>query len=640
MPRNNALRSPPGGRPSTACHRCHDRKVKCSREVPCRNCHLAHRTCTYPSREQFLTVPESYIRNLEANASRLSAAPATYYPAVSSRPNDVGTHANGATSSGSHSKAELLVEDPTTEGFVSRLKRFRQPYLAGSSSQLPHDSQSSPSNVGGNTPQESAYEYVRLNFDTKNPSLSIKLPPYPYALVLLNQFDVFLGHDWHWFLRKTFREKLNVTYQQPFSDEASDRTWLCRLLVVFALGESYNSGQPPEIHFLPDGSHASHSFPDRESKPPPGTQFFEQALALLNIRHENPSIDQVEALNLIAFYSYSLNRRKAAYSYAGQSTRMSNMLGLHKPPTSTTSSIVELEHQKRVWWTTYCLDRMTSTEMGLPTAIHISEVEISYPEDSPLLTPEQREEFGDAHTINAYIQLAFIHADICENMKSLDEDTTANVGKWTGSIVQRLNDLKAGLPPHLNYDFEDGIPEPVKQLHDRSLASLYQRYNQCFILLLRPLFLKRIMLLLSSKTTEAEQEDLQDLTNICLRMARTTLNIIIDLWNMDKIAKFGFWESLHLFSSLTILSLANSVNSRWPGSFNEKPNDAATYETAKNLLLNMVLAGNLASKGQACMLEDVEAFHEVCWRDDRETFEIDSSWNLDDWISQITCLAL
>ncbi len=31
----------------------------------------------------------------------------------------------------------------------------------------------------------------------------------------------------------------------------------------------------------------------------PGTEFFEQALSLLDVRYEDPSIEQVEALNLV-----------------------------------------------------------------------------------------------------------------------------------------------------------------------------------------------------------------------------------------------------------------------------------------------------------------------------------------------------
>lgn len=76
---------------------------------------------------------------------------------------------------------------------------------------------------------------------------------------------------------------------------------------------------------------------------------------------------------------------------------------------------------------------------------------------------------------------------------------------------------------------------------------------------------------------------------------------------MEYLAKYGFWESLHLFSGLTILSLALSVNARWPNTFTLQPDDEQTYESAKEILAEMARAGNLGSKGQLQMLGEVEA---------------------------------
>jgi hypothetical protein len=180
-----------------------------------------------------------------------------------------------------------------------------------------------------------------------------------------------------------------------------------------------------------------------------------------------------------AFYSYSLNRKKAAYMYAGLSFRMASILKLHKPSPSSTPPL-ESEHRKRIWWTTYCIDRMTCTEMGLPPALQVHRVEQTYPDDSSLLAPGDRAEFYDAETHTTQVQLAFIHADICENMKSIRKGDTmdVDVGDLTRPILQRLEEVRAGLPVHMSFDVEDGMPPAMKQMPDRSLASLYQRYHQ------------------------------------------------------------------------------------------------------------------------------------------------------------------
>lgn len=94
---------------------------------------------------------------------------------------------------------------------------------------------------------------------------------------------------------------------------------------------------------------------------------------------------------------------------------------------------------------------------------------------------------------------------------------------------------------------------------------------------------------------------------------------------------FGFWESSHLFSGLTILSLAISVNSRWPGSFEEKPDDQTTYWTAKGVLGEMAQAGNLASKGQVRMLDEVETLHDALSWTDNTAFDLFNFWDTEAW---------
>jgi hypothetical protein len=69
------------------------------------------------------------------------------------------------------------------------------------------------------------------------------------------------------------------------------------LLAVFALGESYNVGPPPEIRLGRVSEQDEDNLVD--SRRPPGTEFFEQAMSLLKISHEDPTIDQIMALNLI-----------------------------------------------------------------------------------------------------------------------------------------------------------------------------------------------------------------------------------------------------------------------------------------------------------------------------------------------------
>ncbi|CAH0034094.1 unnamed protein product [Clonostachys rhizophaga] len=516
-------------------------------------------------RDRNVTVSERFIRNLEARA--LSHSSQLPQATPSSEPESL----RGTVSQGLPPPLPL-VEDSTSEVFLARLKQIRQNNTGPGFSQL------TPSNpyTDGESPAAVPYDFVQLKFDTS----------------------------------------------------AKDRVWLCTLLVVFALGESYNVGPPPEIRL----GRVSDQDEDQlvDSRRPPGTEFFEQAMSLLKISHEDPTIDQIMALNLITFYSYSLNRKKSAYVYAGMSARLSNVLRLHKPPSSPTLSAVECEHLKRVWWTVYCLDRMTSTEMGLPPIFRRDEVELAYPSDQ-MLPPEAGDEFSSGVAFKTQVQLAFIHTDICQTVRSLGDTAMIYDQKRAEPIIQQLENLRAQMPPALSFDVENGLPTEMREMKTRSLVSLYERYYQCFVLLLRPFFLKQINYLLMNDTENACQDSLKYLTNLCLRAARTNLLLIVDLKQCEKLATFGFWESSHLFSGLTILSLAISVNSRWPGSFEEKPDDQTTYWTAKGVLGEMAQAGNLASKGQIRMLDEVETLHDALTWTDNTAFDLFNFWDTEAW---------
>lgn len=132
---------------------------------------------------------------------------------------------------------------------------------------------------------------------------TFKLPPYAYTIYLLDQFGIYLGHDWHWFRLRHFRRRLDNTYSQANSVESKDRIWLCQLLIVLALAESVNdAGRRPQSNLdLETGnSEGTHSHPlVTANMLPPGAEFFEQAMKLFHVPHETVSLEHIEALNLI-----------------------------------------------------------------------------------------------------------------------------------------------------------------------------------------------------------------------------------------------------------------------------------------------------------------------------------------------------
>ena len=79
-----------------------------------------------------------------------------------------------------------------------------------------------------------------------------------------------------------------------------------------------------------------------------------------------------------------------------------------------------------------------------------------------------------------------------------------------------------------------------------------------------------------------------------------------------------------------------SANKRRPGSFDEKGDDFTTYSTAKEILYDMIRAGNVASRGHEKMLLEVEALGEVLGAVQTTGSDLPmEQWDMDIWMAQV-----
>ncbi|KAI1370794.1 hypothetical protein F4677DRAFT_437509 [Hypoxylon crocopeplum] len=622
-----------------ACHRCHQQKVKCSREKPCRSCALAKRPCTYAVRDRQVTVPESYLKSLEgalAGPEPSDGARKRPYLDSSYVPQEGLVRDTDLTIA--RRPLDPLVENSTVEFFVSKLKQIQKLTPApGTLGTQPESSASPDDEANRESTQSQTYEYFALNSDTSHAKCTFKLPPYPYAIYLFDQFSIYVGHDWHWFRLRRFRRRLDNIYMTIDSAESKDRIWLSQLLMVFALSSCVH-GQERRIKLGPDGQSSQCFEYDTTpgSSPPPGMDFFEQALGLLKVPYEDVSVEHIETLNLVALCSLFLNRQKTAYIYAGLNAKMCNMLQLHKASSSLDCSPVVREHRKRVWWSTFCIDRMASTQLGLLPSLQIEQVDLEYPTQTGLL-PDDLEEFSDPDYLTARVQLTIIQADAANNVCHLGQDDAEDIDTILRPVLRRLDAWREGLPAHMALGLQDSLPELLGQMPlMRSLANLHIRFNQCVIVLLRPLLLRQIACILSKEESSASQNDLVDMNDTCLRSARSNLRILIDVRKRGLLARLGYMENMHLFSSLMVLCLAMSINARRPHSFQQLPDDAATYEAGKDVLRDMIQAGSLAARGHEKSLNDVEALGR-CIATDRATGGdlMAEQWDVDEWMTQL-----
>ena len=94
----------------------------------------------------------------------------------------------------------------------------------------------------------------------------------------------------------------------------------------------------------------------------------------------------IQILLLFAIYNLRSPKGLGAWNYTGLAMRQCIELGLHRQAPLRTSPLME-EMRKRIFWTSYCLDRQVSIILGRPFAISDRDidVEVSLIEESPYL---------------------------------------------------------------------------------------------------------------------------------------------------------------------------------------------------------------------------------------------------------------
>ncbi|KAK2699667.1 hypothetical protein QWA68_000763 [Fusarium oxysporum] len=582
------------GRNASACYNCHRQKVKCTGDQPCQRCSKGQKACVYPeTQDSIIPMPETYLRNLDRSLNELTDAIRTHRfhhadPISASNP---WTHDRRPVTQcqsqpeypARRGAPDSLVEDSTVEAFIRRLRE-----AVGQET----------NHVTPIPPRDHGEERSATLLSRE----SLSLPPYEYATQLVARAEQEFG-DCHTFLRKSFLRRFHATYRGQQS-ETYDRKWLCRLFFVLALAECTTTTKQP-IQLTSDRAVAPatqmEGFDPSENMLSSGVELFEHGLSLLNTSYEEPTVDDVEALNLASHCCYILNRRMSAYAYAGQSVRLAHCLGLdHPAPTSL--SKLEQEHRKRVWWTAFCVDRMISTELALHPAYTGLGQELDYP-DSFGLTAEEQEEFFDPVLLTALIRLCEIKTDVVNTVSRLKHKDITEPYQVLRQCLQGLDRCGRELPERV-FSGGSSLPE------NRICSSLALRYHQCYIMLLRPILLHQFTFMLRNKIVVALSDELYTINNICLQAARSNARILLELAQEGELVRYGYWDSAHLFSSLAILTIAQSMRDHQPNAFScireDMSRDVDTYSKGRNVLVHMAQTGNMASRQHLSMLEEVE----------------------------------
>ncbi|KAJ5681391.1 uncharacterized protein N7477_001331 [Penicillium maclennaniae] len=383
---------------------------------------------------------------------------------------------------------------------------------------------------------------------------------YQIQTLVFNQ----VSRVYHVMLRKSTVEELENAYRQADFD---DPVFTYKFFALFALGEVYSARSNSSLEC-----------------DVPGAAYYVNALMLIPILPERPSLTHIEALLLLSLYSYFLNRRYSGFLLVGSAMRLGLTLGLHHDiPESQCPDPVDRQHRIRLWWGIYVFDRMFGSKVGHPIQIADDDIFVEMPSDVP--TEDRDEPFSDTQFLVASINLARMTGHVIEKLYSRKKQPDSFLQREQKLLIA-LKEWSQGLPPHIRLNREGHTPKNV--------VSLHLQLNQCIMLATRPILLHTLMLHRSSKpngdkdTPQTNTQTLKTLGDACIHAARHTHSLIVEEWTNGSMPIYGYFYAHYLFSSALIMVISSEIHA-------DNCSDFALFETATEILRSMSDHGNLAA---------------------------------------------
>ncbi|KAJ5757200.1 uncharacterized protein N7511_007382 [Penicillium nucicola] len=548
---------------SIACQRCHSHKIKCSGGQPCTKCRQAGcpTDCSYVNRDRQIKVHESYIEELAAENQRLRDQ-------LSQSP-------------GFSNPREVSVPDQDTDGPAAD-GHVQNPMLGERAWFQPYDPSSPPIHIGEAactafatrlrkvlTKNETTTHMARTQYTPESTLMklrnpAIEWPSLPQARLLIQIVFSQIGRVYHLVLRKSTSDQLENAYRDENFD---DPVLTCKFFGLFALGEVYSARSNSTLECNV-----------------PGAAYYVNALTMIPILPERPSLTHIEALLLLSLYSFFLNRRHSAFLLVGSAMRLGLTLGLnHDIPQSKCPDPVDRQHRTRLWWGIYVFDRMYGSKVGWPIQIADEDIHVAMPSNVP--SDINNEQFSDTEFLTASIQLARITGQVIDRVYSRKKHPESFLQREQ-KLLLSLKQWACALPPKIRLNREGPNPKNV--------ISLHLQFNQCIMLASRPILLYALIQSTSSEAPEENaahaniRQTIKTLSDACIHAARHTHSLIVEEWTNGSLTIFGYFYAHYSFSSALIMFISSQV-------YPENSGDFALFEAEFEILRAMSNHGNLAA---------------------------------------------
>ncbi|KAF2015284.1 hypothetical protein BU24DRAFT_441097 [Aaosphaeria arxii CBS 175.79] len=552
---------------SIACQRCHAHKVKCSGGQPCTRCRDADGApaCVYPIKDRQIKISSQYIETILKDNERLRATTETPHGNLADDPIVEPPENAAETAEAQESVRNPLLQDrPWFESLASLdmpihvteaadaafATRFRQT-LGSFTKHMPRMSYVPDENI------------IQLSNTTQS------IWPSPARARFLVQAALStICRYYHMVRKEVVLESLERAIQ---NDGIADRLTTSKLYALFALGEVYST----KIH--------------NTQSPFPGLTYFAMCRKMVTVPAERPLLDTLEIVLLLVVYSYALNRRHSASTFASSAVKLGTILGMHMSiPDYQFRDRDAREHRTRLWWTAYTFDRICSSKLGQPPSIPDDDVLADLPSDTGI-SEARKGDFEDAEYVIYQTELAKLSTQTISTIYSRRKHQTS-FSQRVQLALRRLTGWVEALPPHLR--LEPGVDSPVSH---NQLVHLHLRFNQAVIVATRPVLLHVLRHHKESRSLPTgRKRDLPDsviaLAGTCVQCSRHSYRLLSDAWLHGFFPIFDYFNTQYLFSAANSLAVSSLLG------WSQSRSDGESFNSAAEMLEQLAQSGSFAGK--------------------------------------------
>lgn len=624
-------------RASAACERCRKRHVRCSGGEPCETCAKQNAECIYLEAEKKIVVTLKYWKRVQEELKELkhelstrnkteeAERPAQKRARVAEGPesNETGVqtagpalNANTPVSTGKVTVSSLCSDDLGADELINPIREQRSELTSTRNGQRLFSGSSSTSRFGlevacmlrdrklGSSQPESidvglfTYRGIRLtkkgpltvllkctecNNSDYNDDIEITLPPREDALRFLGQFQLHLGNCYYFVNELWMRTKIFEIYsflEQLHNYQATTLTrqeasWYSQILLISAIGEMYGSPTEERKNMTDD---------------PPGGDNFRMGANALSLLYGKELMGDcctklIELLLCYSFYLQVLDFSTSSAVYIGMAMRTAILCGLHVDAGKDSLTPEELEHRRRLWWTTYILELYSCSKQGIPPSLNLESVATGLPSSELTFQPG---EFYDAVYMNSFIEVARLGCLVLDSLYHHHNDNK-NILPALNTVIEKLFEWRNNIPDMLKVDYSQS---PL--IVSRPVVNIHSEYFQCINLSVRPLLIHFVQRRISSLSKDGKLIELtlskfspsiRRLLNASFQASICSITAVSSLLDTGLLAVQGYMDREYVFVSAATLVLFGAA-------FGSHESIDSHIETAIKVMVKMHDAGN------------------------------------------------